>query len=233
MARELVAYVVKDLGVNASEDEANVFVDTGWFSLEATCMPSADDLAVLQKNVGDTGALGAPSHWDLVVNPTVAQQHMVREGDTEFNEVVNAFMSTLQNRNITNIKVERIQNLAMWQSFVVKRQTICYREAGHSSGNDTNNGTAANDAARHKAIGRFERRWLWHGTNAEVKDKILQQGFNRSFCGKNATMYGKGKKKRWGHQCATSWIDSSHRLQLLGAPSARSLLCKGCLVFLL
>ena len=39
---------------------------------------------------------------------------------------------------------------------------------------------------------RLERSWLWHGTNVEVMNKILQQGFNRSFCGKNATVYGKG-----------------------------------------
>ena len=30
------------------------------------------------------------------------------------------------------------------------------------------------------------------GTNVEVVQKLMQQGFNRSFCGKNATVYGKG-----------------------------------------
>merc|ERR1712110_396751 len=39
---------------------------------------------------------------------------------------------------------------------------------------------------------RYERSWLFHGTNVEVADKICLQGFNRSFCGKNATYYGKG-----------------------------------------
>jgi len=29
-------------------------------------------------------------------------------------------------------------------------------------------------------------------TQADSIEKIIQQGFNRSFCGKNATMYGKG-----------------------------------------
>jgi Poly(ADP-ribose) polymerase catalytic domain len=47
--------------------------------------------------------------------------------------------------------------------------------------------------AQARAQQRAERRWLWHGTNVEVMEKIMQQGFNRSFCGKNATMYGKGK----------------------------------------
>ena len=36
------------------------------------------------------------------------------------------------------------------------------------------------------------RNWLFHGCSGVVTDKIVQQGFNRSFCGKNATMYGKG-----------------------------------------
>ena len=72
----------------------------------------------------------------------------------------------------------------MWQSYVVKRQTICYRETGPSGIND--------EAVQQKALNRFERKWLFHGCNVEVVDKILQQGFNRSFCGKNATMYGKG-----------------------------------------
>ena len=33
---------------------------------------------------------------------------------------------------------------------------------------------------------------MFHGCGPDVVDKILQQGFNRSFCGKNATFYGKG-----------------------------------------
>ncbi|OEU13282.1 ADP-ribosylation [Fragilariopsis cylindrus CCMP1102] len=43
-----------------------------------------------------------------------------------------------------------------------------------------------------QALARFERSWLWHGTSEDSIEKIIQQGFNRSFCGKNATVYGKG-----------------------------------------
>ena len=39
---------------------------------------------------------------------------------------------------------------------------------------------------------KYVRNWLFHGCGPDVVDKILQQGFNRSFCGKNATFYGKG-----------------------------------------
>ena len=34
--------------------------------------------------------------------------------------------------------------------------------------------------------------WLFHGTDETTVPKITSMGFNRSFCGKNATMFGKG-----------------------------------------
>ena len=43
-----------------------------------------------------------------------------------------------------------------------------------------------------KMIARYERVWLFHGTDLDTIPKILQQGFNRSFAGKNATVYGVG-----------------------------------------
>merc|ERR1712100_291224 len=42
------------------------------------------------------------------------------------------------------------------------------------------------------AAARFERQWLFHGTDETTVPKIIQQGFNRAFCGKNATAFGKG-----------------------------------------
>merc|ERR1712070_564383 len=61
-----------------------------------------------------------------------------------------------------------------------KRQTVLTREK-----DDTNAGKVTN-------VSRFERQWLFHGTDEDTVPKIITQGFNRSFCGKNATMYGKG-----------------------------------------
>jgi poly [ADP-ribose] polymerase 10/14/15 len=149
-------------------------------------LPSAEELAALKKNVGDAGALAPPAHWDDIKDKTIVQKHEIKKGDQEYDAVVQAFMSSLQrphfNKDVKVIKVERIQNLAMWQSYVVKLQTVCYRETG---GKD-------DDEAMRKALERFEKKWLFHGSNFEVVDKILQQGFNRSFCGKNATAYGKG-----------------------------------------
>lgn len=209
-ARHLVTVATAHVG----QDDANVFTDTGWFELENTRIPTADDLAALQRNLGGTGALvctvyiarchgvslvshcrshvfvkkDPPSGWDPILDPSVAQKHPLKKGDPERAAVENAFLSTLRpprfRESVEVVRVERIQNLAMWQSYVVKRQTICFRETGEISSED--------DAVQRKVQERFERKWLFHGSNFDVVDKILQQGFNRSFCGKNATVYGKG-----------------------------------------
>ena len=181
-ARQIVAFATEGL----KDDDAHVFTDTGWFQLDYTKMPSGDELASLQSNVGDTVALEPPSYWDPVADPSLVQLHRLGEGDSERDAVVIAFLSSFTNpKKVRILKVERVQNLAMYQSYVVKRQTICYRETGGKIGK-------AKDDIQGKALARFERRWLWHGTNKDIMDKILQQGFNRSFCGQNETAYGKG-----------------------------------------
>eukprot|EP01052_Picozoa_sp_SAG31_P005824 SAG31_NODE_262_length_18842_cov_22.033346_7_plen_144_part_00 len=40
--------------------------------------------------------------------------------------------------------------------------------------------------------GEIERKYLFHGTTADVVTKVVQQGFNRAFAGRNAVKFGKG-----------------------------------------
>jgi poly [ADP-ribose] polymerase 10/14/15 len=143
----------------------------------ATRPPTAEDLAGLQNNLSDADELEAPPHWDKIVDPLVVQRHKLDSNDSEYLKVESAFLSSLKARKTKIVGIERIQNMGMWQSYVVKRQTMCYRETGVDN---------------KEVLRRFERTWLWHGTNKEVYEKIIQQGFNRSFCGKNATVWGKG-----------------------------------------
>jgi hypothetical protein len=187
-ARQLVTVALN----GNTADETNIFSDTGWFQVGHTRVPTTDDIALLQENVGaSAGALDPPDHWIDIIDATVMQQHELPPGCQEREAVEKAFMSTLRppryKKKVQVIRIERIQNLAMWQSYIVKRQTICYRETGHVASNDGND-----DVVVRKALERFERRWLFHGTDSNVMNKILQQGFNRSFCGKNATAFGKG-----------------------------------------
>ena len=70
-----------------------------------------------------------------------------------------------------------MQNIGLWQSYCVKKSQIVSRPPGPRPTNRS---------------GSQVRNWLFHGCGPDVVDKILQQGFNRSFCGKNATLFGKG-----------------------------------------
>jgi len=92
----------------------------------------------------------------------------------EKDKVVEAFTLSLPPGKVSVVGVERIENVSLWQSYAVKRQTVFGREKDE------------------KVREKFERAWLFHGTTAEIVPKITEQGFNRSFCGRNATMYGKG-----------------------------------------
>eukprot|EP01043_Picozoa_sp_COSAG02_P014421 COSAG02_NODE_594_length_19849_cov_323.373114_16_plen_340_part_00 len=52
---------------------------------------------------------------------------------------------------------------------------------------------AACFAAKSAAMGaRCNEKWLWHGTTGDSAKKIVKNGFNRSFCGANGTVYGDG-----------------------------------------
>ena len=115
-----------------------------------------------------------PEYWDEVSDPSVAERVTVRTGSDEYRRVSTAFLLTLDRSQFTIHSIERVQNMELWRTYAAKRESICERED-------------AADAARN-----YVRNWLFHGCPSDVVPKILQQGFNRSFCGANATLYGKG-----------------------------------------
>jgi len=150
----------------------------GWFPLAATDLPSPEQLGELQKLMGGgdnaSDALNPPKTWGSVRDPLTPELISLNNQSAEFKECAAFFMKTLH-PGVKVTSIERIQNLTMWQSYAVKRQTTAMREADTEA-----------------ALMRFEKRWLFHGTDADTVPKIIGMGFNRSFCGKNATMYGKG-----------------------------------------
>lgn len=153
----------------------------GWFPMNVTRVPNTDDLAILRNALGGADNLTAPESWDKIADPSVVQKsNPLDKTSQEYRKVADAFMSTLP-PTIKIVSVQRIQNMAMWQSYIVKRKTVIDRDK-----------SLVGASGLKQALYRFERRWLWHGTNEDSVEKIVQQGFNRSFCGKNATYYGKG-----------------------------------------
>jgi len=125
--------------------------------------------------LGGGDALATPSYWDDVKDPLMAEYFPIRSDSQEYHRVVDAFLLTLDRRKFKVHSVQRVQNIGLWQSYCVKKSSTVAREDDPS-----------------RAERKYVRNWLWHGCPGDVVPKILQQGFNRSFCGENATLYGKG-----------------------------------------
>lgn len=167
----------EDLIKDEAQRHEGVSRDSGWFPLACVVDATPDAFKKLNEHMGGAGAncLALPSTWTQLKDPLVAELVLLDDG-VEKQQVVRKFLSSLK-PDVRVVKVERVQNVSLWQSFAVKRQSILSREKREST-----TGVRAD---------RFEKE-LFHGTCVDTVPKIIQQGFNRSFCGKNATMFGKG-----------------------------------------
>ena len=131
------------------------------------------------------------SHWDpMPIDPQTGKEfplHCVDliPGSKEYNEVLQEFNKTMtmvpmpvaapttvfyqpnlyesDNTYNTIVKIQRIQNPMLYSQYIAKKK----------------------DMEKHNPPGHRNERRLFHGTPADVCPKINQQGFNRSFAGRN------------------------------------------------
>ncbi|RVE58381.1 hypothetical protein OJAV_G00209100 [Oryzias javanicus] len=107
-----------------------------------------------------------PEHWEPMPPKTTCLLANVQAGTPEYNEVLQLFQATCK-RNV--IKIERVQNPALWKSLQIKKRELEVRN-GHQNN---------------------EKR-LFHGTSEDTMKIINDRGFNRVYAGKNAACYGNG-----------------------------------------
>lgn len=95
----------------------------------------------------------------------------VDEESDEFQNVVKQFYETIQeyHSKIRIIQVEKLMNRLLYNQYKLKKASIL----------------------KHATYPEIERT-LYHGTSESSVKEICVHGFNRSFCGKNATVYGQG-----------------------------------------
>ncbi|KAG9329910.1 hypothetical protein JZ751_028614, partial [Albula glossodonta] len=122
----------------------------------------AISLRRIEKN--DTVAL--PSTWDPMGGSDLKEVDLL-PASKEYQEVATEFTRTGLTHNI--VKIVRIQNESLWKGYQVKKASL-----------DSKNGNSNN-----------ERR-LFHGTHGPSVDHINHHGFNRSYAGKHAAVYGNG-----------------------------------------
>ena len=96
-----------------------------------------------------------------------ARLHDLRETDEEYEQLSTQFQATIhgmrpdntpQLNNVRILKIQRIENLQLWQSYAAKKASMLLR-------------------AKKEGIDpiEYERSYLWHGTNAGVVENIYQQ----------------------------------------------------------
>uniref|UniRef100_A0A3P9IKF6 Poly [ADP-ribose] polymerase n=1 Tax=Oryzias latipes TaxID=8090 RepID=A0A3P9IKF6_ORYLA len=109
---------------------------------------------------------GIPEHWQQMPPKTTCLVANVQAGTPEYNEVLQLFQASCK-RNV--IKIDRIQNPALWRSLQIKKSELEVRN-GHQNN---------------------EKR-LFHGTSEDTVKIINERGFNRVYAGKNAAYFGNG-----------------------------------------
>ncbi|XP_028919137.1 protein mono-ADP-ribosyltransferase PARP14 isoform X1 [Ornithorhynchus anatinus] len=107
-----------------------------------------------------------PKEWEDMKEQEVKVVPL-RQGSREYQNVQARFCQTCSKFRI--ITIDRIQNLYLWQSYQVKKQSM-----------DTKKDGASNE------------RQLFHGTAPNTIDHINKMGFNRSYAGLHAALLGNG-----------------------------------------
>jgi hypothetical protein len=158
---------------------------SGWFPRVVTQPADHQVMQRIMRSIGGgegVDSLTPPETWSRDAKGATFMDGRIDVpiGSPEYNKVASYFSDRLhtQKNSITVTKVERIQNLPLWQSYAVKKQTIKQRYNERPEDRVHNR-----DNVEHK---------LFHGTHPEVIPKIEKQGFNRAFAGRNAVRYGKG-----------------------------------------
>ncbi|KAI4880408.1 hypothetical protein NFI96_019082 [Prochilodus magdalenae] len=98
----------------------------------------------------------------------------------EYKKIEKAFLNSSKHKDVAPVQVKeihRIQSQSQWQRYSVLKQAV-----------DKKYPKQTNES------------FLYHGTTKEISEKINKNGFNRSFCGRNAVVHGDGTyfaKEAW------------------------------------
>ncbi|XP_062908511.1 protein mono-ADP-ribosyltransferase PARP14-like isoform X2 [Mobula hypostoma] len=108
-----------------------------------------------------------PAHWSDMQN-LQSRSVELQQNSSEYQDVAQSFKATVAQLQI--VKIERLQNPCLWKNYMIKKQQF-----------DNKNPPGTNN-----------ERNLFHGTAPDTLSLISRHGFNRSYAGRNATVYGNG-----------------------------------------
>lgn len=133
--------------------------------MKATSANGHQQVELLRKDLkGEDDAL--PAHWDDMKGDRVKVVPL-KATSKEHQEVEKELSRT--GLTVSVVSVERVQNPTLWQSYQLKKKQL-----------DSKNKHQNNE------------KLLFHGTGADSIEQINEHGFNRSYAGTHAAMFGKG-----------------------------------------
>jgi poly [ADP-ribose] polymerase 10/14/15 len=150
----------------AEWEEQNARYRLTFATMEEEMVGDASSKVKVRRNARE---VTVPSHWTAMTLNENVTKVVLDPTSTEFKDVENNVKTSCHTTMKQIIQIERIQNPSLYKQYFIRKSEM-----------EKTNPTV-----------QSERR-LWHGTSVETVPSINSTGFNRSYCGKNATVYGRG-----------------------------------------
>ncbi|XP_033757735.1 protein mono-ADP-ribosyltransferase PARP14-like isoform X1 [Pecten maximus] len=128
-----------------------------------------DRVKVVRKTKLADATFESPTDWSAMADKDNLSVVPLTTTDPAFTSVQQQFLASVGGAR-TVIKIERIQNRTLYQQYVAKKKLVDIQNSQNKQ----------------------NEKKLWHGTATETVASINSHGFNRSYCGKNATAFGDG-----------------------------------------
>ncbi|XP_077071920.1 poly(ADP-ribose) polymerase family member 14-related sequence 3 isoform X2 [Siphateles boraxobius] len=119
----------------------------------------------------ETAIIHPPSTWTKMSGQDL-EIITLQSDSAEYKKIKTAFLSSSLHPDVSPVQVQqidRIQSQSQWQRYCVLKQAVDKKYPKQKN-----------------------ERMLYHGTTKDICQKINKNGFNRSFCGRNAVVHGDG-----------------------------------------
>ncbi|XP_070211879.1 protein mono-ADP-ribosyltransferase PARP14-like isoform X1 [Littorina saxatilis] len=163
------AFQDKKKTAQIEDQDKNVYIIDFDSMMEYPKSDFNDSVSVIRRDkIKDMATGQVPENWEKHLPNDTVKLVPLPATDAEYQTVVTGFQQTVG--NVAIVAVKRIQNPHLYHQYVAKKAHL----------------------EKQNPPGTTNEKSLWHGTSSDAIQNINHHGFNRSFCGKNATVHGQG-----------------------------------------
>ncbi|KAL8558417.1 hypothetical protein ACOMHN_064764 [Nucella lapillus] len=164
------AYLQKSPCAEIADDAGRVYIIDFNSMMEYPKDDPSDTASVIRKDrIKDLAGGQVPKTWEPQGASETVRSVTLSSTDLEYQTVAQDFSNSVGNARRVIKKIERVQNPHLYHQYVAKKAQLQEQNPGLEN-----------------------EKTLWHGTEGTSITNINRYGFNRSYCGKNATAFGQG-----------------------------------------